>query len=78
MKESDQNIWNWAKRSDFSILSQDSGFYFMSVVNGCPPKIIRLNCKNLSTSKLTQKILSNIYLIIRFLDQVGDSYLEIN
>jgi predicted nuclease of predicted toxin-antitoxin system len=78
IKESDQNIWNWATKSDFSILSKDSDFYFMSGVNGCPPKVIRLNCKNLSTSELIQKNLLNIELIVGFLNLGDDCYLKIN
>jgi predicted nuclease of predicted toxin-antitoxin system len=78
LEESDQNIWNWAKNSGFSVLTKDSDFYFLSLVNGCPPKVIRLNCRNLSTLELIQKILSNIDLIIGFLELGEDCYMEIN
>ncbi len=78
LKESDKNIWSWAKKSGFSILTKDSDFYFMSVVNGCPPKVIRLKCKNLSSQELILKIISNIELVIGFVEHGTDCYLEIN
>lgn len=78
LDESDQQIWDWSKKSNYSILTKDSDFYFFSVLNGCPPKVIRLKFGNLSTQVIIQKLISNIELVLEFLNQDGDCYLEIN
>ncbi|MCL6260382.1 DUF5615 family PIN-like protein [Aquiflexum sp. TKW24L] len=78
LTESDQQIWDWSRKSNYSILTKDSDFYFLSVLNGCPPKVIRLKFGNMSIQVIIQKIISNIELIQEFLKQDEDCYLEIN
>jgi predicted nuclease of predicted toxin-antitoxin system len=36
----DNLIWNFAKENNYSIVTFDSDFYNLSIIRGCPPKII--------------------------------------
>lgn len=36
----DIDIWNYAKIEQFVIVTFDSDFYDLSLINGCPPKIV--------------------------------------
>ncbi|WP_394337151.1 DUF5615 family PIN-like protein [Cognataquiflexum aquatile] len=71
-------VRSFYKKINYSILTKDSDFYFLSVLNGCPPKVIRLKFGNLSTQVIIQKLISNIELVLEFLNQDEDCYLEIN
>ncbi len=62
MDVSDLDIWNYAKKESFIIVTFDSDFYDISLIKGCPPKIIWLRKGNLTTNQvndfLNQKILN--------------------
>ena len=48
----DIEIWEYAKSNSFTIVTFDSDFYDLSVVRGCPPKIIWLRIGNSSTENI--------------------------
>ncbi|QQS51629.1 MAG: DUF5615 family PIN-like protein [Bacteroidota bacterium] len=48
----DQDIWKYARINDFSIVTFDSDFYDISVINGHPPKIIWLRSGTLITNDI--------------------------
>ena len=64
MDTEDLLIWEFAKKEEFVIVTFDSDFYDISLINGCPPKIIWLRSGNLTTIKVAE-ILENKHLIIR-------------
>lgn len=45
----DITIWNYAKSTDFVILTKDNDFDDRNQLLGCPPKIVHLVCGNKST-----------------------------
>ncbi len=49
---SDKQIWEYAKRHDFTIVSFDVDFYNFSLVWGHPPKIIWIRTTNQTTNNL--------------------------
>ena len=53
----DKNIWDFARKKDFTIVTFDSDFYDMSLLLGHPPKVIWIKVGNLTTK--------NIELIIK-------------
>ena len=63
----DSDIWNYAKKNDFAIVTFDSDFYDMSLINGHPPKIIWLRTGNLTTNELIQILIDNQEIIVSFL-----------
>jgi len=64
MNVNDVEIWKFAKKENFIIVTFDSDFYDMSLINGCPPKIIWIRKANLTT-KLILDLLEDKHLIIR-------------
>lgn len=75
--EVDIKIWEYAKKNSWTILTKDSDFKAYSVTFDCPPKVIRINCGNRSTSYILDKLISNNEVIISFLTNESDCYLEI-
>jgi len=61
------DIWLYAQKENYSIVTFDSDYYDISLVNGCPPKIIWLRTGNLCTNEIQQIIFSNSEIIIEFL-----------
>lgn len=65
LKDADDiQIWNYAKKESFVIVTFDADFYDISMINGCPPKIIWLRNGNLTTNQVID-ILNDKLLIIR-------------
>jgi predicted nuclease of predicted toxin-antitoxin system len=52
----DELIWNYAKDHDFAIVTKDTDFYRMSVLQGAPPKVIWLRVGNWGTAAVTALI----------------------
>ena len=48
----DTEIWNFAKKDDFYIVTQDADFSERSRLYGSPPKIIWLRCGNVPTNQV--------------------------
>lgn len=62
----DTDIWNYAEKHNFTILTNDADFSNLSILKGFPPKIIWLRFGNLPKDLFTNKILSKIDLINEF------------
>lgn len=54
----DKAIWAFAKKSNYTIVTQDSDFNDLNLLNGFPPKIIWIRAGNLKTEELAN-ILKN-------------------
>jgi predicted nuclease of predicted toxin-antitoxin system len=50
----DSEIWNFAKISGYTILTNDFDFYNLLLIKGFPPKIILLQTGNLSTKSIVE------------------------
>ena len=64
INSSDLEIWNFAKKENFIIVTFDSDFYDLSILNGCPPKIIWIRKGNLITNRIIE-LFEEKHLIIR-------------
>lgn len=74
----DLDIWNFAKKNGCCILTFDSDFIDIYVLNGFPPKIIWLRIGNSTTENITRVLRSNEAIIKEFLVSEENAYLEIN
>jgi predicted nuclease of predicted toxin-antitoxin system len=63
----DLAIWNFAKKEGFVIVTFDSDFYDISIINGCPPKIIWLRKGNMTTNEVMNLIVEKNLLIRNFI-----------
>jgi len=60
----DLEIFEYAQRNDFAIVTFDSDFCYLIVIKGYPPKIIWIRTGN-TTSKNLEKLLRNKYELIK-------------
>ena len=56
---SDREVWRFAKKNDYVIVTKDSDFYDLSLVLGTPPRIIWIKTGNVSKSAITNLLLQN-------------------
>jgi len=75
--EEDQEIWYYAKKNDFTIVTYDSDFYEISLMRGHPPKVIWIRLGNLPTKLLSNLILKNKSFINSFLNDNSTAFLEL-
>jgi len=52
----DEEIWNFAGKEGFTIISKDSDFHQMSLVRGFPPKVVFLKIGNCPTDLIVSLI----------------------
>lgn len=64
---SDFEIWEFARKNNFHIVTFDSDFYDLSVIKGIPPKIIWLRIGNTSTINIVKVLIENLELIREFI-----------
>jgi len=73
----DDEIFEYARQNDFTILTFDEDFYELQLMRGYPPKIIWLRFGNASNLKVVSKILDNHSSIISFMSNPEVGILEI-
>ena len=54
----DHDIWEYAGKNNYSIVTFDSDFYDISVISGHPPKIIWIREGNLTTKEIVQLLMN--------------------
>lgn len=64
---SDKEIWEYAKRNNYALVTFDADFLDFNVLYGHPPKIIWLRIGNTKTDFLAEKLINNSDKIIAFL-----------
>ncbi len=55
----DTIIWKYAQKEDYTIVTFDTDFYDISLINGCPAKIIWLRSGNLTTTEIATLLTTN-------------------
>jgi predicted nuclease of predicted toxin-antitoxin system len=71
----DANIWEFAAKDGFTIVTRDSDFRNRSLLRGSPPKVIWLSTHNCSTAYVEFLIRASSALIARFAEQDKDACL---
>lgn len=71
----DKQIWDYAKKNHYTIVTFDADFYDLSNLYGHPPKIIWLRTGNRKTEDLAELLVSKFDLIQDFVK--NPSYKEI-
>jgi predicted nuclease of predicted toxin-antitoxin system len=49
---SDDQVWEYARQNAFAIVSKDEDYNNLSVLRGCPPKVIWLQLGNCTTAQV--------------------------
>ena len=77
IQSTDFEVWDFAKKNRFSIVTFDSDFMDLALIKGFPPKIIWLKIGNTSTENLVTVLINNFIVINHFLKNDELSFLEI-
>lgn len=75
---SDRDVWDFARKNGYSIISKDADFHQMSFLYGAPPKTIWVRLGNASTAGIEQAIRENATKIKAFDTRVEEALLVIN
>ena len=73
----DDVVWRHARDQGFAIVSKDTDFYELSLINGMPPKVVQLTCGNVTNRFLRALVERHIPEIRTFLDDTESGCLEI-
>lgn len=77
---SDFEIWNYARKHNYTVITFDSDFIDLANLKGSPPKIIWLRFGNSTNLKIAHKLTSKAKLINEFIlnDNSELDFLEID
>ena len=64
---SDLEIWNYARKNNYTIITFDSDFIDLANLKGSPPKIIWLRFGNSTNLKIANKLISKADMINDFI-----------
>ena len=73
----DRKIWSFAKRKDYTIVTQDADFSDLNSLYGFPPKIIWIRVGNIETASVAKLISDYYYEIEAFLNNTDHGCFEI-
>ena len=73
----DSEVWSYARRGGYLLVTQDSDFYDLSVIHGHPPKVIWLKCGNQPRRRIVEILLSIRGDVQAFADNPDVSCLEV-
>jgi len=71
----DHEIWEFSRSRNFVIVTFDSDFYDISLINGCPTKIIWIRTGIITTNELEQLLNKSKPVIFDFNN--GKEYIDI-
>ena len=74
---SDYEIFQFARKNDFAVVTFDSDFVDLNAMRGTPPKIVYLNTGNLTTKNISELLMNNILRINYYLNSNSDNILEL-
>lgn len=70
-------LWEFAKAQGYAIVTKDVDFLELTLLRGFPPKVVWLNCGNMSNAALRERLLSRASQIRAFLASADEGVLEI-
>lgn len=73
----DIELWQFAKTQGFTLVTQDSDFHELSLMQGPPPKIIWLKCGNQSRTYVAELLIKHKLAIKQFIQDKETACLEI-
>lgn len=66
----DLEIWEYAKENNYTIVTFDSDFYDISLINSHSPKIIWIRTGNLTTNEIANLLIDNKNKISSFVNEL--------
>ncbi|AKJ64721.1 DUF5615 family PIN-like protein [Kiritimatiella glycovorans] len=75
VREMDESIWVFAAKNGFTIVSKDSDFVHLSMVQGHPPKVVHVRFGNCSTNTILDRMIAHEHAIKEFISDSDESFL---
>ena len=76
-REDDRDIWSFAAKNGFTIVSKDADFLHLALLRGHPPKVVYLRLGNCSTADVARRLLAEEQTIKDFVANPKESLLDI-
>ncbi len=76
-ESTDMEVWQFAKKNGYTIVTKDSDFNDLAIFQGSPPKVIWIKIGNCKVTKIAKILIDNSKIIKIFLDNSNSSILEI-
>lgn len=70
----DREVWDYAARNGFVIVSKDSDFYALSALLGPPPQVIWLQLGNCPTSEVAAVLVQHKQALVEFKSSPSAGY----
>lgn len=77
INSSDLEIWEFAKRKGFTIITKDSDFNDLTNFYGMPPKVIWLRTGNIGTDEILSILINHKIEIEDFINSMESSTLQL-
>jgi predicted nuclease of predicted toxin-antitoxin system len=74
---SDEDIWEFALKEGFTVVTLDADFADIAALRGAPPKVIWLRCGNQPTSVVEQLLRQRATVIASFNEDADATCLEL-
>jgi len=74
----DLELWQLATEQGFAIVTKDVDFLEIQLLRGYPPKVVWLNCGNVSNAELRTRLLANVDAILEALADGDTGVVEID
>ena len=74
----DYIVWSFALNNNYTILTKDTDFVAILNMRGFPPKVVRLNCGNVTTREIEAIMVREQTVIHNFLTSTTHGLLVIN
>lgn len=73
----DVEIWDYAAKHEFVVVSKDSDFRQLAFLNGPPPKVVWLRLGNASTLEILETVHNHRNVIVEFSESADEALLVI-
>jgi predicted nuclease of predicted toxin-antitoxin system len=77
LNASDAEIWDYAKKHERTIITQDADFNDLNALRGFPPKIIWIRAGNLKTTEVAEILSGHVEVIEEFVHNQTHGCFEI-
>lgn len=77
IRAQDADVWSFAQKNDFAIVSKDADFVNLAFLRGQPPKLIYVRTGNSSTERISELLMRSQASISAFLDDPVESVLTL-
>ena len=64
----DQEVWAYARKYNYVIVTKDSDFYDLGLVKGFPPQVIWIRAGNVTKSAITHLLIENHEKLVHLFD----------